>query len=105
MDIEGHCNVMIPKQSIRLLSIERIKLKFEQQKSNELEKRYYNYPQNNNKIKNNKNILIWSIKSIRNYIKRLFLTQLLYEKNIHIALIQELFLTNDDKLYIKDYKV
>ena len=45
------------------------------------------------------------MQSIRNYTKRLYLTQLLYEENIHIALIQESFLTNDDKLYIKGYKV
>ena len=42
---------------------------------------------------------------MRNYTKRLFLTQLLYDEEIHIALIQETFLTDDEKIYIKGYKI
>ena len=42
---------------------------------------------------------------MRNYSKRLFLTQLLIEEDIHIAMIQEIFLTQDDKIYIKGYQI
>ena len=42
---------------------------------------------------------------MRNYTKRLFLTQLLIEEDIHIAMIQETFLTQDDKIYIKGYRI
>ena len=38
LDMEGHYNAKIPKQNTRLLSTERVKLKLEQQKSNEQEK-------------------------------------------------------------------
>ena len=42
--MEGHYKDMIPKQNTRLLSTERVKLNLQQQKSNEREKKYYNYP-------------------------------------------------------------
>ena len=42
----------------------------------------------NNNLNNKINILIWNIRSIRNYTKKIFLAQLLYDKDIHIALIQ-----------------
>jgi len=59
----------------------------------------------NNNLNNKINILIWNIQSIRNYTKKIFLTQLLYDKDIHIALIQETFLIQDEKLYIKGYLI
>ena len=51
------------------------------------------------------NILIWNAKSMGNFTKKKYLTQTLYTKDIHIALIQETMLKDEDKWYIKGYKI
>ena len=49
--------------------------------------------------------MIWNVKSIGNFTKKKYLTQTLYTKDIHIALIQETMLKDEDKWYIKGYKI
>ena len=51
------------------------------------------------------NILIWNITSIRSYSKRTILARILKEKSIDIAFIIESFLSPEDPLYIRGYKV
>lgn len=54
------------------------------------------------------NILIMNVRSINDYLKRLFLIDLidiLRNRQIDIAFIQETFLNKNDKLYFSGYKI
>ena len=65
-----------------------------------------NYSKNSNKINNNKiKILLWNSQGLKNYTKRLYLTNLLYKENIHIALLQETHYETNEKMYIKGFKI
>ena len=56
---------------------------------------------NTNEIK----ILIYNCRSIRDYMKKIFLLDLLRNFDIDVALLQETFLIEEDKLYIEGYKI
>ena len=49
--------------------------------------------------------MVWNTDSIRDFTKKSFLIQQIYENNIDIAMLQEPLLTNEDKFYIKNYKI
>ena len=49
------------------------------------------------------NCLTWNLTSIRSYAKKTLLGRILYEHNIHIALLSETFLIKEDKFTMKDY--
>ena len=51
------------------------------------------------------NILLWNVNSIRDFTKRSYLIQQLYENNIDIALLNETMLTQSNSFYIKGYKI
>ena len=50
-------------------------------------------------------IMIMNTRSIKDYIKRLLIIDLLRSKEIDIACIQETFLIKDDPLYFEGYKI
>ena len=59
-------------------------------KDNKLEKTIkQNNPEINSNNSNKINLPIWNTQGLNNYTKRLYLTNLLYENNIHIALLHE----------------
>ena len=47
--------------------------------------------------------MVWNTDSIRDFTKKSFLIQQIYENNIDIAMLQETMLTNE--FYIKNYKI
>ena len=101
--LEGHYNTLKPKTQQELLSTQRVLKELQQ-----IECENAKNQQNKLSIQNKINILVWNIQSIqsnKNYTKKQFLIQLLLENDIHIALIQETFLGQDDKLYIKGFKI
>ena len=51
------------------------------------------------------NILIMNCRSIRDYLKRILIMDILRSKEIDIALIQETFLIKKDPLYFEGYKI
>ena len=55
--------------------------------------------------KTNLKIIIFNCRSIRDYFKRIFLLDVLRSNDIDIALLQETFLIEQDKLYIDGYKI
>ena len=55
--------------------------------------------------KTNLKIIIFNCRSIRDYFKRIFLLDVLRSNDIDIALLQETFLIEQDKLYIDSYKI
>ena len=89
-DLEGHYNTFQPCRQHPSNAKLKAKKILKEMKDNKLEK---TLKQNNPKINNNNsnkiNILIWNTQGLNNYTKRLYLTNLLYEHNIHIALLQE----------------
>ena len=101
LDLEGHYNPIIP--------IIGVSKKLKETIYNELNKINLNINQikYNNETENTLliNILIWNVKSIGNFTKKKYLTQTLYTKDIHIALIQETMLKDEDKWFIKGYKI
>ena len=105
LDLEGHYNSLKPKIQYKLKSKEKI-IELIEETNKEIIGRNILKNINVQQITNNKiKILLWNIQSIRNYTKRLFLTQLLVEEDIHIALLQETFLTQEDKIFIKGYRI
>ena len=100
LDLEGHYNTLKPKAQQELLSTQRVLKELQQIECENANNQQYK-PDLQNKI----NILVWNIQSIRNYTKKQFLIQLLFENDIHMALIQEKFLGQDYKLYIKGFKI
>ena len=54
---------------------------------------------------NNTRIAIWNVDSIRDYHKRSFMLQKLYDANIQIAFLQETMLTPAIQVYLKGYKI
>ena len=56
---------------------------------------------NTNEIK----ILIYNCRSIRDYMKKIFLLDLLRNFDIDVALLQETFLIEEDKFYLEGYKI
>ena len=62
--------------------------------------------QNNmNQIENEIKILLWNTNSIKDYTKKLFLIETMLVNKIHIALLQETMLKDNDKMYIKGYRI
>ena len=59
----------------------------------------------NNAAKTECKILLWNINSLRDFTKRSYLVQQLYENQIDIALLNETMLTNDNSVFIKGYKI
>ena len=55
--------------------------------------------------KTNLKIIIFNCRSIRDYFKRIFLLDMLRSNDIDIALLQETFLIEQDKLYMDGYKI
>ena len=51
------------------------------------------------------NILLWNANSIKDYTKKLFLIETMLVNKIHIALIQETMLKDNDKMYINEYRI
>ena len=51
------------------------------------------------------NTLIFNCRSIREYYKKILLIDILRSKDIDLALLQETFLIEEDKLYIDGYKI
>ena len=105
-DHEGHYNTLQPYRQHPSNAKLKAKKILKEMKDNKLEK---TLKQNNPKINNNNsnkiNILIWNTQGLNNYTKRLYLTNLLYEHNIHIALLQETHYQTNEKMYIKGYKI
>ena len=58
-----------------------------------------------NAAKSECKILLWNINSLRDFTKRSYLVQQLYENQIDIALLNETMLTNDNSVFIKGYKI
>ena len=61
-----------------------------------------------NQINTKVNILLWNLRSInpQNQSSKIgYLIQTLYEQNIQIALLQETMLSEDNKIYIKGFKI
>lgn len=54
---------------------------------------------------NQLNVLIFNCRTIREYYKKLLLIDILRSKDIDIALLQETFLIEEDKLYSDGYKI
>ena len=50
-------------------------------------------------------ISIWNANSLRDYHKRSFMLQKLYDANIQVALLQETMLTPSIQVYLKGYKI
>ena len=50
-------------------------------------------------------VMVWNADSIRDFTKKSFFIQQLYENHIDIAMLQETMLTKNDKFYIKNYKI
>ena len=69
--------------------------------NDEISKRQQNQIKQKTPIK----IMVWNTDSIRDFTKKSFLIQRLYENHIDIAMLQETMLTKDDKFYIKNYKI
>ena len=59
----------------------------------------------NMKDKISLNILIMNARSLKEYLKRVFIIDLLRAKDIDIGLIQETFLIKKDPLYFEGYKI
>ena len=51
------------------------------------------------------NVLIINCRSIRDYLKRILIMDILRSKEIDIALLQETFLIKKDPLYFEGYKI
>ena len=60
---------------------------------------------NMNPIKIEINILVWNTNSIKDYTKKLFLIETMLVNKVHIALLQETMLKDNDKMYIKGYRI
>ena len=58
-----------------------------------------------NQIENEIKILLWNANSIKDYTKKLFLIETMLVNKIHIALLQETMLKDNDKMYIKDFRI
>ena len=56
-------------------------------------------------FKNRMRILIWNIRSIKDWLKKKYLSSQLHNNEIDIAFIQETFLAPNDKWYIRGYKI
>ncbi|MBI2271685.1 MAG: hypothetical protein HYU69_15185 [Bacteroidetes bacterium] len=50
-------------------------------------------------------IACWNIRSIRDFTKREYLHNLLQREQIHIMFLQETFLTEGEKLYLRNFKI
>ena len=59
----------------------------------------------NMKDKTYLNVLIMNCRSIRDYLKRILLIDILRSKRIDVALLQETFLIKKDPLYFEGYKI
>ena len=53
----------------------------------------------------NVTVLIWNARSLNMYTIRCFLSNLLHSNAIDLAIIQEMWLMTEDKLYIMGYKL
>lgn len=51
------------------------------------------------------NTLIWNVRSLNDYSKKIVLIELLRKHNIEVAFLQETFLKDEDSLYIQGYKI
>ena len=106
LDLEGHYNPIIPIIGVNKKLKDTIYNDLNTLKENTYKNKIYNNQQNQNDEKIlSINILIWNVKSIGNFTKKKYLTQTLYTKDIHIALIQETMLKDEDKWFIKGYKI
>ena len=104
-DLEGHYNSLIPNINSHIKSKSHIeKLTNEIQKQKIETTILQNYPKNYSKINYNKiKILLLNAQGLKDYSKRLYLTNL-YEENIHIALLQGIHYETNEKMYIKVFK-
>ena len=59
----------------------------------------------NMKDKTYLNVLIMNCRSIRDYLKRILLMDILRSKKLDLALLQETFLIKKDPLYFEGYKI
>ena len=50
-------------------------------------------------------IMLWNINSLRDFTKKNYLIQQLYENQIDIAILNETMLTHNHKLYIKNFRI
>ena len=56
-------------------------------------------------VKNKLRILVWNVRSIKDWTKKKFLSSLLQNHEIDIAFIQETFLSPTDKWFIRGYRI
>ena len=57
------------------------------------------------KNKNELNVMIMNTRTIRDYLKRILVMDLLRNKEVDIAFVNETFLLKTDKLYLEGYKI
>ena len=62
-----------------------------------------NVPSNNIKEVNLK-VIIWNARSLFNYVKKIFLVDILRTEAPDIAILSETFLLEEDTLYAKGYR-
>ena len=48
---------------------------------------------------------MWNIKSLRDFIKKCYLVQQLYENQADVALLNETMLTDKNSVFIRYYKI
>ena len=105
-DLEGHYNTLLPKVERATKAKEILNKYIAENETKQIEAtNKKNHPNSNKNNINKIKILIWNTQGLNNYTKRLYLINLLYEEDIHIALLQETHLTNKEKMYIKGYKI
>ena len=57
------------------------------------------------KDKNELNTVIINTRSINDYLKKIFIIDLLRSRKIDVAFVQETFLLKTDKIYFSGYKI